>query len=303
MLMSCNRHNDTVHSDPNVSSQDDDATPVILASGEDHPAAISVDETSVYWIGESRSAIHRINKIGGTITSVVTGQQGIRRLFGDAEALYFLTDKQIKRVNKTGGDATTLFTFADLGPAEVSTWRLTIDKDNVYFVGGPGDDQLLKLRKAGGNPMPLTKIVMPTNLVSDGVNVYWADNYSEVKKVNVDGGEPRTIGECEDAAAVAVDSDAVYCSTSSGTIVRFAKTDGAMTTIGSVANAQFDQLAVDQNSVYALSVLFGIYRFDKKGGEPLKVVPINREQVSFVIDERYLFWSNYAQGTITRMRK
>lgn len=284
-------------------AQQRDPASVVLAENERQPAAISVDETNVYWVADSRSAIHRVSKTGGAITPVLTGQEGIRRMIVDGDSIYFLTNKQIKQVRKTGGDATTLITFADLGPTEISIWRLAVDKNNIYFVGGPKDDQLLKLSRAGGKPMPLAQVFIPSNFVSDGVNIYWADSQSEVKKVNVAGGEPITIGECEKAGAVAVDSTSVYCATEAGKVMRFAKRDGAMTTLGSLEQVSFDQLSVDERSVYALSILSGIYRFDKRGGTPAKLVSINGESVNFVVDSHDLFWSNYSQGTVMRRRK
>jgi hypothetical protein len=104
---------------------------VVLARHERQPAAISVDETDVYWVADSPSAIHKVRKTGGTITPVMTGPEGIRRMIVDGDFIYFLTNQQIKRVSKTGGDATTLITFADLGSTETTFWRLAVDKNNV----------------------------------------------------------------------------------------------------------------------------------------------------------------------------
>jgi hypothetical protein len=105
------------------------------------------------------------------------------------------------------------------------------------------------------------------------------------------------------AGAVAVDSASVYCATELGKVFRFSKTDGTTTTVASVDNVGFDQLAVDDRSVYALSLLSGIYRLGKKGWPPLKLVPVNREVVNFVTDDLDIFWSNYKDGTVMRRRK
>jgi hypothetical protein len=76
-----------------------------------------------------------------------------------------------------------------------------------------------------------------------------------------------------------------------------------MTTLGSVDRVSFDQLAVDECSVYTLSIFSGIYRFNKRGGPRVKLVSINGESVNFIIDSHDVFWSNYAQGTVMRRRK
>lgn len=277
--------------------------PVVLAKNEDQPAGIGVDEANVYWIAGSRSAIHKISKTGGTVTSVLTGQQGIRRMAVDADAIYFLTDTQIKRVSKNGGEATTLVTFADLGSRELAFWRLAVNKDNVYFVGGPKDDQLLAVNKAGGKPQQLAKVFVPTEFVFDETNIYWAEPFSELKKLSLAGGEPITIGDCEKAAAVAVDAAGVYCATESGKVLRFAKSDAAVTTVASVDNARFDQIAVDDRSIYTVDLTSGLYRLDKSGGQPVKLVTIDRQLVKLAIDGQNVFWSNYDEGTITRRAK
>ena len=72
----------------------DNAT-LVLAKNEHQPAAIDVDEKSVYWIAEDRSAIHKVNKAGGAITTVVDDQAGIRRMIVDKDLIYFLTNKEI----------------------------------------------------------------------------------------------------------------------------------------------------------------------------------------------------------------
>ncbi len=61
--------------------------------------------------------------------------------------------------------------------------------------------------------------------------------------------------------------------------------------------------AVDDRSLYAVSLTSGIYRFDKSGVQPVKLVPVERKLVKFAIDAQNLFWSNYDEGTIMRLRK
>jgi hypothetical protein len=305
VLIGCTRETPRASpSNPSESSaSQSNSEPVVLAKNEDQPAAIGVDEANVYWIAESRSAIHKISKTGGTVTAILKGQEGIRRMVVDADAVYFLTNTQIKRVSKNGGEATTLVTFADLGTPDIGFWRLAVDKNYVYFVGGPRDDQLLRVSKAGGKPEPVAKVLAPSEFVFDETNIYWADSLSEVKKLSLGGGEPVTIGECEKAEAVAVDSTGVYCASDLGKVIRFAKSDAAMTIVGSVENAPFDQLAVDDRSIYTVGLTSGIYRFDKSGGQPVKLAPVDKQLVKFATDAQNLYWSNYDEGTITRRRK
>ncbi|HEU5237111.1 MAG TPA: hypothetical protein VFU37_08220, partial [Pyrinomonadaceae bacterium] len=193
-------------------------------------------------------------------------------------------------------------TFADLGSAEITYWRLAVDQNNVYFVAGP-DDELMKLSKAGGKPVALAKTFLPSNPVSDGADVYWFDALSGVQKLSLAGGEAVTIGECEKGAAVAVDSANIYCATELGKVLRFARADKAVTTVTTVENVPFDQVAVDDNNIYAVSVISGIYRIPKGGGRAEKLVPVDHQLVNFAIDASKLYWTNYDQGTVTQLAK
>ena len=292
------------HACPQSEPQGDVAT-LVLAKNEQHPAAIDVDSKNVYWIAENRSAIHKVSKAGGRVTMVVDDQEGIRRIIVDKDFLYFLTNNEIRRVPTAGGKATTLVRFVDVGAKESIYWYFALDDKNVYFVSGPeSKQQIFKVGKAGGKPLALTTVGIPSGLAADGVDVYWIE-YAEdaVKKVAIAGGEPATVGECEKpgGGAIAVDAASIYCGDVNGNVVRFAKSGGVTTLTG--IQSYFDRLAVDERNVYGLNVLKGIYRIGKDGGAPVRVVPLDRTDANFAIDEQNLYWSNSEKGTVSRRRK
>ena len=164
----------------------------------------------------------------------------------------------------------------------------------------------MKVGKAGGKPVALATVNLPSGLASDGVNVYWTDYLEEtIKRVPITGGEPATVGDCEKpgSGGLAVDSTSVYCTSAEGKVLRFARSNGAVTTIANVENAAFDQILIDERSVYALSVIQGIYRIDKRGESAVRLVPLDRVSANFAIDEQNLYWSNYDEGTVNRRRK
>jgi hypothetical protein len=284
----------------------DDASTLVLAKNEQQPAAIDVDEKNVYWIAEYRSAIHKVSKAGGRITTIVDDQEGIRRMIVDKDFVYFLTNDEIRRVPTAGSKATTLVRFVDVGAKQSIYWYFTLDEKNVYFVSGPDNkQQIFKLGKSGGKPLALAPAGIPSGLAADDVNVYWLE-YAEyaVKKVAIAGGEPVKLGDCErpGAGAIAVDAASVYCGDLNGNVLRFAKTGGVTTLVGD-QNAPFDLLRVDDRNVYGLSVIKGIYRIGKSGGAPVRLVPLDRTDANFAIDEQNLYWSNYEEGTVSRRRK
>ena len=89
------------------------AVPVAILSHQDHPAAIALDDKSIYWISDSRSSISKVGKAGGMPTPIVTGQEMIRRMVLDGDKIYFNTEDAVKSVSKTGGIPVTLATIAD----------------------------------------------------------------------------------------------------------------------------------------------------------------------------------------------
>jgi hypothetical protein len=280
--------------------------PVVLASDQRNPAAIDVDQTNVYWVSDSRSSISKVNKTGGPVTKIISGQENIRRMIVDKGMIYFLTDDEVRKVSTTGGNPTTLVAFSSIG-GKNNYYYFALDQKNVYFVNDPpeGGQQIMKMAKGSSKPVILVpQVYVPSGLVSDGVCVYWIEYANdEVQKVDIEGGPAVTIGECSDPVGLAVNSTSVYCSNKQGDIMRFAKTSGASTILGTVKDANFDRLVVDEKAVYALSVLKGIYRIDKNGRPPVLLEPLDAVSANLAIDRSNIYWSNYNQGTVMRRSK
>jgi streptogramin lyase len=280
--------------------------PVVLARDQINPAAIDVDETNVYWVSDSRSGISKVKKRGGTVTTIVSGQENIRRMTVDKDMIYFLTDDEVRKVSTSGGNPTTLVAFSSIG-GKNNYYYFALDQKNVYFVNDRPESgqQIMKMDKSGGKPAILVpQVYAPSGVVSDGANVYWIEYANdEVQKVDIQGGPAVTIGECTDPMALAVDGAGVYCSNKQGEIIRFAKTGGASSILATVKDAGFDRLAVDEKTVYALSVLKGIYRIDKSGRPPVLLVPLNGVSANLAIDASNIYWSNYNEGTVMRRSK
>jgi hypothetical protein len=281
--------------------------PVVLARDQHNPAAIDVDGTNVYWVGDSRSIISKVNKTGGAVTTIVSGQENIRRMIVDKGMIYFYTDDEVRKVSTTGGNPTTLVAFSNIGGGKSIYYYFALDHKNVYFVNDPpeGAQQIMKIDKGGGKPVILVpEVYAPSGVVSDGVSLYWIEYLNDtVQKIDIEGGPSVTVGECSNPLAVAVDSSSVYCSNKQGEVMRFAKTRGASTILATVKDAGFDRLAVDEKAVYALSVLKGIYRIDKNGRPPVLLVPLNGVSANLAIDDSNIYWSDYNEGTVMRRSK
>jgi hypothetical protein len=274
------------------------ATPVVVLEHQDHPAAIALDDKSIYWISDSRSSISKISKAGGAAAPIVTGQNNIRRMVLDGDRIYFNTDDEVKSVLKTGGSPITLASITD-----IAYYGLAVDKTNVYYVSTLAKkNQLMKVSKDGGTASSLASdLYIPSDITADGANAYWIDYADDsVKKVPINGGAVETVGECSRPNAVAVDADSVYCAGAGG-VVRFRKSNGELLTRIESPD-EFTRIAFDERNLYIIGVK-GIYRVSKDGGHPTLLVEQRLDSTNLAVDATNLYWTNYFAGTVMRLRK
>ena len=274
------------------------AGPVEILNHQDQPAAIALDDRSIYWISDSRSSISKMSKAGGAPARIVTGDKNIRRMVLDGDRIYFNTDDEVKSVSKAGGVPVTLATITD-----IAYYSLAVDKANVYYVSTrEKKNQLMKVGKDGGPTSSLASdLYIPSDITADGANAFWIDYADDsVKKVSINGGAVETVGDCDRPNAIAVDAESVYCA-GSGAIVRFRKSDRALVTRINGAD-EFSRIAVDEKNLYVIGVK-GIYRVSKNGGRLVLLVEQPLDSSNLAVDATNIYWTNYFQGTVMRLRK
>jgi len=108
-------------------------TPVALASNQNLPYDIEVDDTFVYWTNQGDGAISKVPKTGGNVQVLTTGRSGPLMLSVDATHAYYTTSSTVEKVPLAGGAPITLAAKQDV-PA-----GLAIDDDCVYFVNSSAD--------------------------------------------------------------------------------------------------------------------------------------------------------------------
>jgi hypothetical protein len=166
--------------------------PMVLATGQAAPKAISVDGTSVYWVnyGSALSSTGSVNKvpIGGNSSQVVpiaTGESQPNDIKVDASMgdgyVYWVDQAQrlaggaVKRAPIAGGATPTVLAAMQGAPT-----ALYLDPNYVYWTNYD-DGTVQKVPRAGagdaGTVVPLATMQdTPKAIAVDSVNVYWSNS-------------------------------------------------------------------------------------------------------------------------------
>jgi len=157
-----------------------DAAPsaVVIASNQDQPGAIALDDRYVYFAvygdAAGHGAIRRVAKAGGAVTTLADGEFVPGSLAVDATRVYWTSNDPdhsssgaIRAVAKDGGQPVSLASGLS------SARALTADAANLYFAT---DKSIVALSKAGGVPWPLATATCVQASASDATNIYWTEN-------------------------------------------------------------------------------------------------------------------------------
>jgi len=235
---------------------------VLVASGQNRPAAIAADSSGVYWIDEGvgvgtdtiDGAVMKASIDGSGVATVVSHLVAPKDIALDATTVYFLgagtsvagfEDGAVMSVNKDGGELTRLV------PNQNRPTLLVADESSLYWFDA-GTDALMKAAKDGTGLTALANRLRPRMLVLDATDVYFVDDETgSIEKIPKEGGAPVVIGRDATSygspSALAVDADDVYWSASDA-ILRMAKDGSALTVLAAPRNAL--ALAIDGDALY-----------------------------------------------------
>jgi hypothetical protein len=199
-----------------------------LASSQNNPANIAVDETNVYW------------------TNLGTWKS-------DETTSY--VDGAVMSVPLRGGTPTALATGVSKPEA------ITVDAVNIYWGSVGAQNTVMQLPKGGGTAIALN--VGPGSgttgpgllgIVSDGTNVYWTDEYyGFVLKAPVGGGSITMLASSQDApTALTIDATDVYwLNFGTGSVMKVPISGGTPVMVAPGPGfTSGDGIAVDATSVY-----------------------------------------------------
>jgi hypothetical protein len=246
--------------------------PIVMASNQSTPSSIALDQTNVYWTNAgTASVVGSVQSMplgGGPMITVIPNQTRAQHV-ALAEGSLFWT---------TQGDGAT-----------------------------PGT--VMKASLSGGAPVALVSNVQGERIAVNQTRVYYATNDERLHFVPIEGGP---IGELDGPTAgsirgIALTSTEVYWATFRG-LVRAPMDGSSFETL--YAGAIF-ALAVDARFAYFAEIqtaLDGTQRFDIRrlalDGRSSLLLAVNQgEPRSLAVDDAFVYWVNYKDGTVVRVAK
>jgi hypothetical protein len=219
-----------------------------LASGEGFPwpCHIALDETSVYWGGQSADTVRKVSQNGGSITTLASGQPATGGLAVDATSVYWTGGYAgVMKMARGGGAPVLLATQGGEG--------LAIDSHDVYWTSRSGqhDGGVLRVPLDGGAVSTLASVPdLPEAIALDAVNVYTA-GYSDgtLLAIPLGGGPITTLASDQtNPSVITLDESNIYWTGSTGLLTRVPKSGGTSTLLAS--DSHIFSVALDESSVY-----------------------------------------------------
>jgi hypothetical protein len=156
----------------------------VLAQGEAEPGSIVVDDSYLYWV--TTTAVRRMPKTGGTASALFTALDSPDELKADDTALYWLNKPSNKDV-MTGAKSGGQITTLSGGAGG----GLVVDTDSAYWVQAAASGQeIVRVPKtSGGTPAMVASQNSFGRAVADDQFLYWAEGYKgRIQRVAKTGG-------------------------------------------------------------------------------------------------------------------
>jgi hypothetical protein len=288
----------------------------VLATNQDHPWGLTVDETHVYFTNKgakgTRGSLARVSKSGGEVETLVND---LEVPWGVAVAngrVYWSGSKpgygglgSISLVDKTSIDKPRPVTGALEEP-----WAIVVRGNRLFLT----DLHTRRVSSVALNAsVDLNKIAtiattdsQPTALAVDDTNVYWVDSLPGViSRASLDGG-PITmlVARGEKTTGLAIDDTSLYwCEWGGGRIGKVLKAGGGLATLA-VNQQGVRSIAVDEQRVYWVHPPSGSIRSISKNGGPIHTHATDQKHpYALTVDATSIFWANVDGGTVASIEK
>ncbi len=266
----------------------------LLASGQNVPLDLHVDDTHLCWINEGRRAegvpgVFCMKKGGGTPVQLASGK-GIYSIATDAENVYWTVPEsyQLMKAPKGGGEAVAVATEQE----GLST--VMLDGANVYWTG---KEDIWAQPKSGGKPRAVSsKLATPGGLqLDDGYAYVYSVMAGKVARAPKKGGASKVVLSEERATLhyFLVDDASLYWTFGAEKkmeIDRMPKGGGKATQVVAGQDPPVD-IRLDGDSIY-WTTGDAILRVAKAGGPVSPVVDKVDRALSLAVDGTSVYWSD-----------
>jgi hypothetical protein len=291
--------------------------PGVIASGQDSPGAVILDENNVYWVNTatgSHGSVMRLPKTGGEPQALASEQSFPLGLVVDDEAVYW-TDMGIRngegkvmRVAKAGGTPVELVAGLD-GPG-----RLAADEDHLYWtIRSKG---VMRVAKSGGEP----EVLVPASALSAGIavdarSVYFMDvSAGEIRSIPKAGGDVATVASVPqaDLSYLETDGENVYWHNGGVDSLWQVKATGGTPSVLFPASQELRHFVVTPDKVFI--ALLGqpegtppgpssIIELDRASGNSRSITPAAAGNWGVAVDEQTVYWTNNSSGTVNAVAR
>jgi hypothetical protein len=297
--------------------------PVVLASGQNQPNELTLDDTHVYWSTGGGGTVVKAPLDGGAPFTIVTGQNNPGVQAVDSASVYWTTwnDGTAAMAPLDGGTVLT-FAHADGG---ISLGAMRVDARYAYWLYPDAANQRLMrapLQAAvanlpAGTTVPSTTVLAstaysysaPGGLLLRGSTAYWGtwagDPRGEAWSVPIGGGTTTTIISPQSVPLNLIGLEASsLCLWEGDSIVLMPLEGGASATLASGPNLGAE--AVDSANVYWVTTGSSgtVMTMPLAGGSARTLASgLDNPTFGIAVDAHAVYWTNLDGGTVMKVAK
>jgi hypothetical protein len=293
--------------------------PVVLATNQDHPGDIVVDDAGVYWVDEGDGGPNgsvMVEYEAGVPVTLVSGEQFPLEVGVDGYDIYW-TARQSGLVERVAKGCTPPCTPEVVATGQGHPWGLSLDATSVWWTTHDSPGAVLRTLKAAGTPCgastPCTVfqsgLADPAGLAGDATGIYWAEtDAGAIRGANKDGTLPTNYQEgLTSPTWLTIDSATIYWSqyTPTPAIVGASTRDG--TDGWTLATLTASRVAVDDQYLYITDRGggHGIWRVQKgkSHAQPEQIASGQTYPYGITVDDVAVYWTDTVGGTVMKLAK